>query len=199
VIGVGNVAMDVVRILARTPEELREPTLPIMRWRPWPTATSSASTSWGGAARHRRPSPTRRSRNWAKWPLPKSSLRRRKWHWMNSQAFIDSGRGPDGHPQCRNSAGVRRKPPQGKDTQIVMRFLVSPVEIIGTIKWKPSGSSRTNCTRRPGGSSAPARHRRIRDAAGGLVFRSVGYRGVPLPDVPFMRSGARSLMRKAGC
>jgi ferredoxin--NADP+ reductase len=85
-----------------------------------------------------------------------------------------------------------RRTPAGKLRRLHIRFLVSPLELIGGGDGRVSGLKL-------------AKNRLVRDAAGavvteptgeteempaGLVFRSVGYRGVALPDVPFEpRSG----------
>ncbi len=79
------------------------------------------------------------------------------------------------------------RPPAGKRRQLYLRFLVSPVELVD------DGTGRV-------GSLRLVRNRLVATASGtiaaeptgefetlpvGLVFRSVGYRGVPLPGVPF--------------
>ena len=60
VVGVGNVAIDVARILVRTPEELARPTSPTMRSTRCGRAASRKSSSLAAAGRRRPPSPTPR-------------------------------------------------------------------------------------------------------------------------------------------
>jgi len=72
------------------------------------------------------------------------------------------------------------------DRRIVLRFLRSPVEIRGTNGVEAIDLRRNRLVRGDDGSLSP----RPLDGgaetiACGLVLRSVGYRAVPLPDVPF--------------
>jgi ferredoxin--NADP+ reductase len=70
--------------------------------------------------------------------------------------------------------------------RIVLRFLRSPVEIRGADRVEAVDVRRNELVRTDDGSLRP---RPISDEVEtiecGLVFRSVGYRAVPLPDVPF--------------
>jgi ferredoxin--NADP+ reductase len=82
-------------------------------------------------------------------------------------------------------AGYSERSSAGKRRRIVLRFLVSPVAIIGDgrvegvelahneIGWDKDGVLRAGGTARPETLEA------------GLVLRSIGYRGVALPGVPF--------------
>jgi ferredoxin/flavodoxin---NADP+ reductase len=69
-------------------------------------------------------------------------------------------------------------PPQGRERRIVLRFFASPLEIVGTDRVRVArtqldASLRAVVTERE--ETIPCQ----------LVFRSVGYRGRPLPGVPF--------------
>lgn len=74
----------------------------------------------------------------------------------------------------------------GAPRRIVMRFLVSPVEVLGT-DGKVSGvrieqntlAVSADGTLRPRGTGV------FEDLDCGIILRSVGYRGAPLPGVPF--------------
>lgn len=80
-----------------------------------------------------------------------------------------------------------RREPAGKRRRIVLRFCVSPVEILG------DAAGRVEAVRLVHNELAEDEEGRIRPRPtdrtevlpAGLVFRSVGYLGVPLPDVPF--------------
>lgn len=72
-----------------------------------------------------------------------------------------------------------------KKRQIVMRFLVSPVEIIGTDKVEAIKIVKNKLTQKSDGSLRSVATEETEILPVGLVFRSVGYRGVPLPGVPF--------------
>lgn len=83
-----------------------------------------------------------------------------------------------------------RRGPTGKSRKLVLRFLVSPVELIGNgggrvvamrlVKNQLQLSSAGTLQARPTG--------KFEELPAGLVFRSVGYRGVPLAGVPFNES-----------
>jgi ferredoxin--NADP+ reductase len=82
--------------------------------------------------------------------------------------------------------GFLKKTPEGKPRRLHIRFCVSPLEILGDERGRVRGLK-------------VARNRLVKDESGiraeptgevfelevGLVFRSVGYKGVPLPDLPF--------------
>jgi ferredoxin--NADP+ reductase len=74
--------------------------------------------------------------------------------------------------------------PQGKPRRIVLRFLVSPVAIVGEERVEAVEIVRNKLVAEDGRISARATELRETIPAG-LVFRSVGYRGVALRDLPF--------------
>jgi ferredoxin--NADP+ reductase len=75
--------------------------------------------------------------------------------------------------------------PTGKPNRLVLRFLVSPVEIVGTGEVEAVEVVRNELVAGADGSirAVPTDEREVIPC--GLVLRSVGYRGVALPDVPF--------------
>jgi ferredoxin--NADP+ reductase len=79
-----------------------------------------------------------------------------------------------------------RPPQDGAERSIVLRFLRSPVEIRGEGRAEAIDVRRNEIVESDDGSLRP---RAADDAAEtiecGLVLRSVGYRAVPLPGVPF--------------
>src|SRR5262249_34114840 len=84
-----------------------------------------------------------------------------------------------------------RRAPTGKAKRLVIRFLVSPVELIGDAAGHVAAmrlvKNRLEATGKGGLSPKPTGvHEEL---PVGLVFRSVGYRGVPLPGVPFHEGG----------
>jgi ferredoxin/flavodoxin---NADP+ reductase len=76
-------------------------------------------------------------------------------------------------------------PPQGRDRRIVLRFLVSPVEILGEERVEAIRIVRNELFGDEQGvlRSRPTDQEEVIPC--GLVFRSIGYRGVPLPGLPF--------------
>jgi ferredoxin/flavodoxin---NADP+ reductase len=78
-------------------------------------------------------------------------------------------------------------PPAGHAKRIVLRFLLSPTELV------PSASGhvgavelvRNRLVPAPGGGLRAQPTGERETIAAGLVFRAIGYRGIPLPGVPF--------------
>jgi ferredoxin--NADP+ reductase len=68
----------------------------------------------------------------------------------------------------------------GKQRRVHFRFLVSPVEIIGSGKVEQVKIERNKLE---GGNAVGTGE--FETLSAGMVLRSVGYKGVPLPDVPF--------------
>jgi ferredoxin--NADP+ reductase len=79
------------------------------------------------------------------------------------------------------------RPPQaGGRRRIELRFLRSPVEIRGTGKVEAIDVRRNEVVRTEDGAlRARALDEGVETIECGLILRSVGYRAVPLPDVPF--------------
>jgi ferredoxin--NADP+ reductase len=102
-----------------------------------------------------------------------------------SQAFIDSGADKTA---VRNVEILNRYAQQGasdKPRKIVMRFLVSPVEISGNEQVEAIKIVKNELYQADNGDIRPRETGEYETIPVGLVFRSVGYRGVPLPGVPF--------------
>ncbi len=102
-----------------------------------------------------------------------------------SQAFLDSD---EADKTTRvNVETVRefsQRKPEGKPKRIIMRFLASPVEITGDGKVEGIVIGRNELVEE--GGSLRARDTGEREElACGLVLRSVGYTGVPIEGVPF--------------
>ena len=76
------------------------------------------------------------------------------------------------------------RPPAGKPRAIRLRFLVSPVAILGEDRVEGVEIVRNELVEEGGSIVArPTGEREVIEA--GVVFRSVGYQGVELPGVPF--------------
>jgi ferredoxin--NADP+ reductase len=83
-----------------------------------------------------------------------------------------------------------RRLPTGKPRRLAIRFLVSPLEITGATRVSGLCLARNRLVRDANGAVTTQATGEVETMAAGLVFRSVGYRGVGLPGVPFdARSG----------
>jgi ferredoxin--NADP+ reductase len=82
------------------------------------------------------------------------------------------------------------KPLSGKSKRLVIRFLVSPVELIGDAAGRVVAMKlvQNRLEASASGALSPKPTGVFEDLPVGLVFRSVGYKGVALPDVPFHES-----------
>jgi ferredoxin--NADP+ reductase len=81
-------------------------------------------------------------------------------------------------------SGYASREPEGKRRRIVLRFLVSPIEIIGTDKVEGIRICR-NELRDEGGALRACTTDTTEELECGIVFRSIGYRGVEVPGLPF--------------
>jgi ferredoxin--NADP+ reductase len=103
-----------------------------------------------------------------------------------SQAWLDSD---EANKTARENVRILReyaaREPAGKPKRIVLRFLTSPVELQGNARVERIVVERNRLEAREDGSLA-ARPTGERDTvACGLVLRSIGYKGIAIPEVPF--------------
>jgi ferredoxin/flavodoxin---NADP+ reductase len=192
VIGVGNVAVDVVRILSRTPEELARTDIAdyalealsqsnirevymIGRRGPAQAAFTTPEIKelgelddavvWGPAEET------------ALDPLSEESLAESADRATTRKVEIIQS----------YSAEI---PETDKSRRIILRFLVSPVEFIGNeeghleaIRMVHNELYKTDA-----GTLRPRATEREETIRAGIAFRSIGYTGVPIPGVPFKAS-----------
>jgi ferredoxin--NADP+ reductase len=103
-----------------------------------------------------------------------------------SQAWLDSDAADK---TARENVRILReyaaRKPAGKPKRIVLRFLTSPVEIQGEDGVERIVVERNRLEPRDDGSLAarPTGERHTMEC--GLVLRSIGYKGIPIPEVPF--------------
>ena len=105
-----------------------------------------------------------------------------------SRAYIES---PDAEPTRRRNVEIftdfANREPQGKPKRVVLRFCASPVELRGTERVESVVIARNELYRDESGQIR-ARDSGEREELGcGLVLRSIGYKGVGLEGVPFDR------------
>jgi ferredoxin--NADP+ reductase len=81
--------------------------------------------------------------------------------------------------------GLAGRAPTGAPRRIVLRFLTSPVRILGAERVQGLEVERNELYRAEDGSLRPRATEARETIACDLVFRAIGYQGVPLPGVPF--------------
>ncbi len=186
VIGMGNVAIDVVRILARTPEELHGTDIAghalealrlsrvrdiymIGRRGPVQAAFTNPEIKELGE-------------------LADADVDVRAEELVldeASQALLASGEDKSAEKNLETLRLLAAKPRLGRTRTVHIRFLRSPVELTGNgrVERMVLGENRL-VAGRPGEVKAEATGR-TETVTTGLVFRSVGYLGTGVPGVPF--------------
>jgi len=188
VVGVGNVAVDVARILCRTADELAKTDIADYALEALAASRVKEVVLLG-----------RRGPAQAAFTNPEikelGELADADIETLPEEVELDTlsraalERSPDRATQKKVEilASYARRPPSGKSRRLVVRFLISPVELRGD----PTGRLtsirlvRNRLVPTDMGAVQPKPTERFEDLSLGLVFRSVGYRGVPLPGVPF--------------
>jgi ferredoxin--NADP+ reductase len=103
-----------------------------------------------------------------------------------SRAFIESDAA---HGTAKKNVKIvheySRRPPQGKHRRIVLRFLVSPLEILGSERVEAIRIGHNELAHDESGEIRPRPKDTSEEIECGLVFRSIGYRGTPLEGLPF--------------
>ena len=75
---------------------------------------------------------------------------------------------------------------EGKSRLLTIRFLVSPVEVLGADgKVKSVKVVKNKLVENQDGTVRPVASEETENIPAGLIFRSVGYKGKPLPDIPY--------------
>jgi ferredoxin--NADP+ reductase len=189
VIGVGNVAVDVARILARSPDDLASTDIADYALEALRNSRIREVVMLG-----------RRGPVQAAFTPPELKelgeltgvdvVVRPDEVELDPASQAELERADDRTLLERKVATLREfagRKPSGQARRLVLRFLVSPVEL------RPGPDGRVASVRlvrnvlRPDERGTLQAHAtgEMEDLPVGLVFRSVGYRGVALPDVPF--------------
>jgi len=191
VVGVGNVAVDVVRILCRTPEELATTDIAdyaldalkrsrvkevYLLGRRGPAQAAFTNPEVKELGELADADVTARPEEVELDPL--------------SQAAVERSGDRATQKKVEILKSYARRQPSGKSRRLTLRFLVSPVELLGD---GAGGVAALRLVRNElyatsTGALQPRATDRFENLPAGLVFRSVGYRGVPLTGVPFNES-----------
>ncbi len=183
VVGAGNVALDVARMLALTREEL-QPT----------DTTDRAIEAIAGSGIREIVLLARRGPAQAAFTTPEL---KELGELAGADVVVDpaeleldaaSAASLEGNTNATRNMEVLRefasREPTGKPRRVVLRFLVSPVAIVGEDRVEGVEIVQNELVAEGERISARATDRRETIPAG-IVFRSVGYRGVALPGLPF--------------
>jgi ferredoxin--NADP+ reductase len=185
VVGVGNVAMDVARILARTPDELRQTDIAdyalealshsqvkriylLGRRGPLQAAFTTPEVKELGEMLDADP-----------LVLPDEALLD---ELSAAELKQSSDRAQQSKVEIIQSYAGRAL---SKKRQVVLRFLVSPVELYGQERVTGMKLVKNILVATDLGTPRPKATDQFEDLDVGLVFRSIGYRGRPIPGIPF--------------
>ncbi|MBB6097262.1 ferredoxin--NADP+ reductase [Deinobacterium chartae] len=183
VVGVGNVAVDVTRILTRSVDELRQTdiadhaisALEVSR------VTDVYVLGRRGAAQAK--FTTKELRELGELEGVDVVVK-------PEEVELDeaSRKSLEGQPALTKNVEIlqefARRPLSGAPRRIHLRFLVSPVEILGETRVEGLRIERNRLVER-GGDLAAEGSGEFETLPVGMVLRSVGYKGVALPGVPF--------------
>jgi len=187
VVGVGNVAVDVARILCRTPEEL---------------ATTDIADYALEALRNSKVKEVvmlgRRGPTQAAFTNPEvrelGQMDGADIHVLEnevtldplSQADFDAAQNRTTKKKLEILQSFANTERSGKPKLLTLRFLASPVELLGADgRVTAIRVVRNELYRTDDGSLRPRATDHVEELPVGLVFRSVGYHGVAIPGLPF--------------
>lgn len=191
VVGIGNVAMDVARILCRTPEEL--------------IATDISDVALDKLRQSQVKNVYilgRRGPAQAAFTTPEikelGEMADADIYVVPEEAELDP-LSQEALADSSDRATLKKveviqsyagRPFTGKSRRLTLRFLVSPVELIGdeTGQIVKMRLVKNKLQKTASGSLRPQATDEFEEIPVGLVFRSIGYRGVPIPEVPFYDS-----------
>lgn len=187
VIGVGNVAVDVARILCRTPEELFETDIADHALEALRESRIKNVYVLGrrGPAQGAFTSPELKELGEMQDAdvliLPSEA----ELDDLSLASMADADRGTQRKVEIIRQ--YSRREPTGKSRRLHLRFLVSPVELSGDEDNSVESMKlvRNELYATDAGTLRPKSVDKFEDLQVGLVFRSIGYRGVPLEGVPY--------------
>lgn len=199
VIGIGNVAVDVARILCRTDEELK---LTDMADYAIDALRNSSVTDIymfgrrGPAQAAFTPPEIKELGELIDADVIISEEEAKLDEF--SQADLDRENDKDMIKNTETVAALAGRAPEGRRKRLHIRFLTSPVEIIGDEDGKVTAIRivRNEAYAAEDGSVRSRATGEEEVIPVGLVFRSVGYRGVALPEIPFHESWGTVLNEK---
>jgi ferredoxin--NADP+ reductase len=188
VVGVGNVAVDVARILLRAPDELATTDIAdyaldalrrsrvrevVMLGRRGPLQAAFTNAELKELGELAGVDVIVRPQDVALDPASQAALEQAADRSLERKLEI-----------LRDFAA---REPRGQPRRLILRFLVSPLELDAGPNGQVAAMRVGRNVLRPDGRGVLQAHPTgvTEDLSVGLVFRSVGYRGIPLPGVPF--------------
>jgi len=199
VVGVGNVAMDVARILCRTPEELAATDIADYALEKFRQSKVKNVYILGrrGPAQAAFTTPEVKELGEMEDTDAYVQPEEAELDALSEAALADSSdRATMKKVEVIQSYAGR--PSTGKSRHLVLRFLVSPVELLGNDEGQVVKMRlvKNKLYKTDSGTLRPKATDEFEEIPVGLVFRAIGYRGVPIPGVPFYDSWGVILNRE---
>ncbi len=180
VVGVGNVAVDVARVLAKAATELRGTDLPDHVLDVLDRSAVSDIHLLGRRGPAQAKFTTKELRELGELANADVIV-----HEAELQLDEASQAAVSASPATRRNVEVLRewaqRPPAGRPRRLHFRFLLGPVEVLGSER---VAGVRLERTRLDGSGNALGTGEHV-DIAAQLLLRAVGYHGLPLPGLPF--------------
>jgi ferredoxin--NADP+ reductase len=191
VIGMGNVALDVARILCLSPSELQQTDIADYALEALTNSNIKEVIVLGrrGPAQAAFTNPEIKElgqmEDTAVHVLPEEAQLD-----PLSQADLDRRRDQTTLRKVELIQDYAKSLSNGKSRKIYLRFFVSPIEIHGNDGGKVTGIHlvKNKLVQTEEGTLRAELTRHMEEIPVGLVFHSIGYRGLPLPEVPFVDS-----------
>jgi len=188
IVGVGNVAVDIARILSKSVDELARTDIADHALEVLRESKVRALFMLGrrGPAQAAFTNPEARELGELEQA---TTLVRPDEAALDPLSLADLEANPDRTTQTKLELiqGFVREADEDKPRKLHLRFLVSPTEIYGDGSGHVAGIRlvKNELYRAENGTLRPRSTDQFEDLPVGLVFRSVGYRGVALPGLPF--------------
>ena len=187
VVGVGNVAVDVARILLRSGDELARTDIADYALEALRESRVKEVHMLGRRGPAQAAFTNPEIQELAELPHADATALPEEVQLDElSQGVVERTRDHTTMKKVEVLQGVAARAPQGKPRRLVLRFLVSPTELLGRdhhVHGMRLVRNRLEAT--SAGTLVARATGEVEELPAGLVFRSVGYRGVPLPGVPF--------------
>lgn len=190
IIGVGNVAVDVARILCRTNQELAETDIADYALEALRHSQVKEVYMLGRRGPAQAAFTPVEAKELGEMPgadvvvLPEEA----ELDELSQASLAGADRGTTRNVEIVQEFAQR--PLTDKPRKLILRFLASPVAVLGDEAGQITGLEivKTELYKTDAGTLRPRTTDKTEILSVGLVFRSIGYRGVPLPDVPFNQS-----------
>jgi len=188
VIGVGNVAVDVARMLCRTPDELARTDTADYAQAALAAARIQHVTMLGRRGPLQAAFTNPEVRELGQLPGADIAVRPEEIALDPlSREALEQADDRSLRKKMEILEGFAAGTPAGRDRTLTLRFLVSPTELIGDdhAHVRAMRIVRNTLVRGDGGALRPRPTDTVEELPVDLVFRSVGYRGLPIPGLPF--------------